>query len=141
MPADLSRLLRPRSICAIGGREAARVVEQCRRMDFAGAVYPVNPSRRELGGLPCFASVDDLPEPPDAAFVGVRRDRTIEVVRALAARGVGGAVCYASGFRESGEEGAALQAALVEEAGGHADPRTQLLRPRQLPRRRAPLAR
>ena len=117
MPADLSRLLKPRSICAIGGREAARVVEQCRRMDFAGAVYPVHPSRDEVAGLPCFRSVEDLPEAPDAAFVGVRRDRTVEVVRALAARGAGGAVCYASGFAESREEGAALQAALVEAAG------------------------
>jgi len=117
VPTDLSRLLNPRSICAIGGREAARVVEQCRRMDFAGAVYPVHPSRREVGGLPCFASVDDLPESPDAAFVGVRRDRSVEVVRALAARGAGGAVCYASGFAESGEAGTALQAALVEAAG------------------------
>ena len=117
MPADLSRLLKPRSICAIGGREAARVVEQCRRMEFAGAVYPVHPSRSEVAGLPCLRSVEDLPEAPDAAFVGVRRERTIDVVRALAARGAGGAVCYASGFAESGEKGAALQAALVRAAG------------------------
>ena len=117
MPADLSRLLNPRSICAVGGREAARVVEQCRRMGFAGPVYPVHPARAEVAGLPCYPSVEDLPEAPDAAFVGVRRDRTIEVVRALAARGAGGAVCYASGFRESGEEGAALQTALVRAAG------------------------
>ena len=114
---DLSRLLKPRSICAIGGREAARVVEQCRRMGFGGPVYPVHPSAAEVEGLPCFRSVADLPEAPDAAFVGVRRDRSIDVVRALAARGAGGAVCYASGFRESGGDGAALQAALVEAAG------------------------
>ena len=114
---DLSRLLKPRSICAVGGREAARVVEQCRRMGFGGPVYPVHPSAAEVEGLPCFRSVADLPEAPDAAFVGVRRDRSIDVVRALAARGAGGAVCYASGFRESGGDGAALQAALVEAAG------------------------
>ena len=117
MTADLTRLLKPRSICAIGGREAARVVEQCRRMGFAGPVYPVHPARAEMAGVPCYRSVADLPEAPDAAFVGVRRDRTIDAVRALAARGAGGAVCYASGFRESGEEGAALQAALVSAAG------------------------
>ena len=117
MTADLTRLLSPRSICAVGGREAARVVEQCRRMGFAGPVYPVHPARAEMAGIPCYRSVADLPEAPDAAFVGVRRDRTIDVVRALAARGAGGAVCYASGFRESGEEGAALQAALVGAAG------------------------
>ena len=117
MPADLSRLLRPRSICTIGGREAARVVEQCRRMAFSGPVWPVHPSRSEMGGVTCYRSVEDLPETPDAAFVGVRRDRTVEVVRRLAARGAGGAVCYASGFAESGKEGADLQAALVEAAG------------------------
>ena len=117
MSADLTRLLSPRSICAVGGREAARVVEQCQRMGFAGPVYPVHPARAEMAGIPCYRSVADLPEAPDAAFVGVRRDRTIDVVRALAARGAGGAVCYASGFRESGEEGAALQAALVGAAG------------------------
>ena len=117
MPADLTRLLNPRSICAVGGREAVRVIEQCRRMAFAGPVYPVHPARAEAAGLPCYRSVEDLPEAPDAAFVGVRRERTIDVVRALAARGAGGAVCYASGFRESGEEGAALQAALVRAAG------------------------
>ena len=117
MSTDLSRLLKPRSICAIGGREAERVVEQCRRMGFAGPVWPVHPTRDEMAGLPCYRSVEDLPEAPDAAFVGVRRDRTVEVVRALAARGAGGAVCYASGFAESGARGAALQAALVEAAG------------------------
>ena len=117
MPADLSRLLGPRSICAVGGREASRVVEQCRRMGFPGSVYPVHPARDEVAGLRCFRSVEELPEAPDAAFVGVRRDRTVDVVRALAARGAGGAVCYASGFRESGAEGAGLQAALVEAAG------------------------
>ena len=117
MPSDLSRLLRPRSICAIGGREAARVVEQCRRMGFNGPVYPVHPSRNEMGGLTCYRSIEELPQAPDAAFVGVRRDRTVDVVRALAARGAGGAVCYASGFGESGAKGAGLQAALVAAAG------------------------
>ena len=117
MPTDLSRLLNPRSICAIGGREAERVVEQCRGMGFAGPVYPVHPARHAMAGLPCFPSVADLPEAPDAAFVAVRRDRTVEVVRALAARGAGGAVCYASGFAESGARGAALQAALISAAG------------------------
>ena len=115
---DLSRLFKPRSICVVGGREAARVVEQCRHMDFAGAIYPVHPTRDEMEGITCFRSVDDLPEVPDAAFIGVHRELTIEVVRSLAARGAGGAVCYASGFSETGEAGEGLQAALLEAAGG-----------------------
>lgn len=113
--ADLSRLLRPRSIAVIGGLEAAEVVRQCDRMGFTGEIWPVNPKRESIEGRTCFASVDDLPGAPDAAFIGVNRHLTIEVVRKLAARGAGGAVAYASGFKESGQ--GELQAELVAAAG------------------------
>jgi len=79
-------------------------------------MWAVNPSR-ELRGLPTFASVDELPA-VDAAFVGVGRDATVEVVRQLAAAGTGAAICHASGFAETGETGAALQAELVAAAAG-----------------------
>ena len=114
--ARLSRLVRPRSIAVIGGREAGRVVEQCDRMGFAGALWPVHPERATVAGRPAFRSVSALPAPPDAAFVGVNRHATVEVVGVLSRMGAGGAVCYASGFLEAGD-GGALQRALVEAAG------------------------
>ena len=114
--ARLARLLRPRSIAVFGGREAARVVEQCDRMGFEGAVWPVHPQRATVADRPAFPSVAELPHAPDAAFVGVNRHATVDVVTALARAGAGGAVCYASGFRESGD-GGALQSALVHAAG------------------------
>ncbi|MDN2565171.1 acetate--CoA ligase family protein [Aquibium sp. A9E412] len=116
----LERLFRPRSIAVFGGAQAAAVIEQSRKMGFSGAIWPVHPSRETVAGLPAYRSVDALPEAPDAAFVGVNRHLTVDIVRALAARGTGGAVCYASGFAEAGAddaEGAALQAALVAAAG------------------------
>ena len=115
--ARLSRLVRPRSIAVVGGQEAARVAEQCDRMGFAGALWPVHPARATVAGRPAFRSVADLPAPPDAAFVGVNRHATVEVVGALSRAGAGGAVCYASGFLEAGD-GGALQRALVEASGG-----------------------
>ena len=114
--ARLSRLVRPRSIAVVGGREAARVAEQCDRMGFAGALWPVHPERASVAGRSAFRSVAELPAPPDAAFVGVNRHATVEVVAALSRAGAGGAVCYASGFLEAGD-GGALQRALVEAAG------------------------
>ena len=110
-----ARLLRPRSIAVFGGRAAARVVEQCDRMGFEGEVWPVHPERATVGGRPAFPSVAELPGAPDAAFVGVNRHATVDVVAELARAGAGGAVCYASGFRESGD-GGALQSALVHAA-------------------------
>jgi acetyl-CoA synthetase len=70
--------------------------------------------------LPCVASVDALPEAPDASFVAVPRQATVDIVRQLAARGAGGAICYASGFAEVGGDGVALQAELVQAAGSMA---------------------
>ena len=113
----LARLLRPRSIAVFGGREAARVVEQCDRMGFEGDVWPVHPARTTVAGRAAFRSVAELPGAPDAAFVGVNRHATVDVVADLARIGAGGAVCYASGFRESGD-GGALQSALVHAAAG-----------------------
>ena len=114
---DLDRLLRPRSIAAIGGSAAAEAIRQCRRMGYDGTIYPVHPRDAAVEGLPAYRDIGSLPEAPDAAFIGVNRQRTVEVVRALAERGAGGAVSYASGFGESGGEGAELQAALAEAAG------------------------
>lgn len=115
---DLSRLLRPRSIAVFGGNWAANVIEQLVRIGYDGEIWPVHPTRAELRGIPCHRSVAELPAAPDAAFVGVNREASSEVVRELSARGAGGAVCFASGFLESEETGGgALQQRLVEAAG------------------------
>ena len=114
--SGLERLLRPRSIAAIGGLAASRVVEQCQLMGFKGDIWPVHPTKKEICGLPAFASVKDLPGSPDAAFIGVNRHRTIGVVKSLRAIDAGGAVCYAAGFQESDQTGGDLQSALIEVA-------------------------
>ncbi|SOE18288.1 acyl-CoA synthetase (NDP forming) [Hoeflea halophila] len=120
MTRDLSRLLRPRSIALFGGGWAANVVTQLKKSGFDGHIWPVNPKRADILGVPCLASIDDLPAAPDASFIGVNRDATIEVVERLSAMGAGGATCFASGFLESENEttgGADLQARLIKAAG------------------------
>ena len=116
----LRRLFSPRHIAVFGGASAQEAVRQCQALGFDGPIWPVHPTRKEMEGLACFASVQDLPEAPDASFVAVPRQATVEVVRQLAARGAGGAICYASGFAEVGGDGVALQAALVQAAGSMA---------------------
>ena len=80
----------------------------------------MHPRRAEVEGVKAYASVADLPGAPDAVFIGVNRFATIDIVRELAARGAGGAICFASGFLEAGDDdadGARLQRELVEAAG------------------------
>jgi len=118
---DLSRLLRPKNIAVVGGGDWCRlVIEQCQAMRFEGQIWPVHPKAEEIAGLPAFASVVDLPEAPDATFIGVNRMTTIDVVQQLSDRGAGGAVCFASGFLEAqaeDAEGADLQNRLLKAAG------------------------
>lgn len=119
-PRPLDRLIRPKTIAVFGGREARRVIEQCDLMGFAGEIWPVHPTQESVLGRRCYRSVAELPDAPDAAFVGVNRTLTVDIVRDLSARGAGGAVCYASGFSEAVSEladGAQLQQALVAAAG------------------------
>ncbi|WP_442581460.1 acetate--CoA ligase family protein [Mesorhizobium sp. ASY16-5R] len=117
----LERLLRPRSIAVIGGGAfGTNVVKQCLKMGFAGDIWPVHPSKTEVEGVKAYKTVAELPGAPDAAFIGVNRHLTIEMVTALREKGAGGAVCFASGFRETGAydaEGEGLQQALLEAAG------------------------
>lgn len=113
----VARLLSPRSLAVIGGREAAEVIRQCERIGFQGEIWPVNPKRPEVAGRKSFASLADLPGVPDASFIAVPREVTIESVATLAKMGAGGAVCYASGFAEVGGDGINAQARLVAASG------------------------
>lgn len=117
----IDRLLRPRSIAVIGGGTwCSNVIAQCRLIGFEGDIWAVHPTRKTVEGVTAYTSIEKLPAAPDAAFIGVNRDLTIEAVRALSRLGAGGAVCFASGFREAQAEtgdGDAKQDALLAAAG------------------------
>ncbi|MFP6742931.1 MAG: acetate--CoA ligase family protein [Alphaproteobacteria bacterium] len=117
---NLERLLRPRHVAYIGGMAIEDGIRGCIEGGFQGPVWAVNPKYDSLGDQPCFKSIADLPEPPDATFISVPREATIDMVGALSAAGAGGAVCYAAGFSEIGEAGADHQAAIIDAAGDFA---------------------
>ena len=120
---SLSRLLSPKSIAVIGGGVWCRsLITQVRKIGFVGEIYIAHPTANEIEGITPYHQVTDFPNPPDAAFIGVNRETTIKVVGALASMRAGGAVCFASGFRETADGGADneatdLQAQLAAAAG------------------------
>jgi len=114
---SLERFVKPRSIAVFGGYQAQEVIRQSDRMGYEGEIWPVHPKKEEILGRKVFRSVADLPGSPDAAYVGVNRNLTIDIVRDLAARDAGGAICYATGFTEAGEEGSELEKQLLEASG------------------------
>ncbi len=112
----LDRLLRPKSIAFFGGKWAAAAIRQTRKMGYQGEIWPVHPTRNEVEGLPAVTHVEHLPGAPDAAFIAVNRKYTIDIIRALSNFGAGGAICFASGFRET-HDGDGLQEDLIAAAG------------------------
>lgn len=110
---DLSRLLRPRSLAFVGGKAAAEAVRQSRAFGFAGPIWPVNPRRADMAGVPCLPDVASLPEPPDAVFMAAPAGPSVALAGELAGKGAGGAICYASGFAEADAAGRGLQAELL----------------------------
>ncbi|MGB6215529.1 acetate--CoA ligase family protein [Pseudomonas mandelii] len=114
---NLKRMLAPRHLAFIGGRSMARALKRCADGGYLGEMWLVNPQHDSLEGVPCVRRIAELPCGPDAVFIATNRELTLTCVAELAAKGAGGAICYASGFAETDAEGQALQQQLLKAAG------------------------
>ncbi|MFD3551221.1 acetate--CoA ligase family protein [Streptomyces goshikiensis] len=115
---DLDRFFRPESVAVIGasdteGRPNTGITRQliAWAQRVGARVHPVHPTRTSVFGLPCRASVAELPEQVDLAVLLVADP--LPVVEELAEAKVKFAVAFASGFAETGDAGAAAQARLA----------------------------
>ena len=124
MKSDLEAILRPRSVAIVGasndetkrGFQAIRTLQEDR---FPGAIYPVNPRRAEILGLQVYPRVSAIPGPVDLALIVTPAPTVPEVLEDCGRKGVRGAVVIAGGFAETGREGRALEAEIVERAHRH----------------------
>lgn len=121
MMRDLSRLLSPKSIAVVGGGAwCASIIAAAKQIGFEGTILPIHPKGKVIAGLQSLTGLSDFPGPIDAAFIGVNRHATLDVVAQLRSLNAGGAICFASGFSEAAAEDASgndLQAQLVHAAG------------------------
>jgi len=116
--ASLKPILAPRSIALAGVSSrpdslSIKLLDNLLASGFTGRIYPVNPRASSIRELPCYPSVTAIGAPVDLAVLMVPRDLVIPTVDECLAAGVGGVVVITAGFREGGEEGAALERELV----------------------------
>ena len=115
---SLQRLLAPRSLALIGGTWADAVAAASRVIGYSGELWRVNPHRAAGDRAHYYASVDELPAAPDAAFIAAPNREVPGIAAALARRGAGGFVCFAAGFSETATpEGQRLTRELLASAG------------------------
>lgn len=116
---DLKPMLWPRSIALVGASPdkqiiRGRIVEAVSQSGFGGPVYPVSRSHREIGGMPAYPTVAELPEAVDLAIVTVPASVVPAALEACGEKGVRAVVIIASGFAEErGGTGAARQTDLA----------------------------
>ncbi|WP_019937502.1 acetate--CoA ligase family protein [Bordetella sp. FB-8] len=122
MSDTISKLLSPRSVAIIGAsadpqKTTGRPVAYLRKHGYSGRIMPVNPKVERIGDLPCYPDIASLPDVPDVAVVLLSAERAHLAVKELSARGCAAAIVLASGYTETGDEGARRQQQLIEAAG------------------------
>ena len=120
----LRALFEPRSVALVGAsmdeaKVGGRMMGNLLEAGFQGRLFAVNPKYSSVRGVPCVASVADLPEPVDLAIV-VTPPRTVpDVIEQCGRAGTRAAVVITAGFSETGPEGATLEKQLLENAHRH----------------------
>jgi acyl-CoA synthetase (NDP forming) len=122
--ARLRAMLNPRSIAVVGAsadptKAGGRPLRYLRMLGYDGPIYPVNPSRTDIDGLPCYPSLAALPEPVDLCVLAVSAEPAVQALRDCAAAGITSVIIFASGFAEVGDEGRRRQDALRRVAAEH----------------------
>jgi len=90
---------------------------------FNGVVYPVNPKREAVFGIPCYPDVKSLPKVPDLAVIMTAAKFVPQIVRECGEAGIHGLIIMSAGFKESGEEGKILEAQVHAEKARFPDMR------------------
>lgn len=114
-------LLNPRSVALVGASDdgsktAGRPQQFLRRAGFMGKVYPINPKRSTVQGAPAWPTLSALPEVPEHVFVLTPTQSVLPTIEECARLGVLVVTILASGFSESGPEGAAREEQLRQVA-------------------------
>lgn len=114
---DLDPLLSPKSIAVVGASKkespGRQVIKNLEQLGFSGEVYPVNPKYDEVMGRRCFSSLEEIGTDIDLVAIMLGNEMVLPTLKEAAEQGVRAAWAFASGFAESGEEGAKLQKKIV----------------------------
>ena len=115
---DIKRMLCAKSVAVIGASEkrgfGRKAVENLMKGSLGEELYLVNPGRDQVFGKKCYKSIRDIGRNIDLAVFCTPMMAVNGLLREAGECGVKGAVVYASGYSESGEDGPKAQQELRE---------------------------
>src|SRR5690554_49588 len=111
---NLDCVLKPRSVVIVGVSNERRslgkaVLDNIKRFNFDGKVYLVSKKDSVVDGIECYPDIQDLPDTIDLAVLTIPQSAVLETVRCLGEKSCKSAVIFASGYAESGDDGAKRQ--------------------------------
>ena len=121
-PHYLSNFFMPKSVAIVGATDRPDSVGQRLMLNmleagFAGSLYPVNPKRDELMGVPCYQDIESIPETVDLAVIATPAKSVPPIVRQCGEKGIRALIIISAGFGELGEAGKRLQQEILDTAG------------------------
>ncbi len=111
----------PASIAVIGasrrpGKGGNIILRNLQKAGFKGAIHPINPTVREILGIPSYARVSDVPTPVDLAMIVIPKAAVPEALKNCEAKGVTNIILSTGGYSDMGETGAKEQKVIIEQA-------------------------
>ena len=67
----MDKFFHPASVAVVGASNRRRGYQMIKNLlyGYKGAIYPVNPNYKAIDEIPCFPSIEDIPNPVDMAIV------------------------------------------------------------------------
>lgn len=116
---QLDKIMKPKSIAVIGASIKLKTIgsEIMKRLieyGFTGDIFPVNPKGGEIEGKTAYTSVSEIPSNVDFAILIIPKQFVLNTLAQCNEKGIKGICIISAGFKETGEEGAALELELAE---------------------------
>ena len=110
----LQVLFKPESVAVIGATEregsvGRTIVWNLMSSTFGGTIFPVNPTRNSILGIKAYPSIGAIPDEVDLAVIVTPAKTVPGIIQECVDKGVQAAIIISAGFKETGEEGAALE--------------------------------
>ena len=122
---NLERLFKPASVAVVGasdreGSVGSLVMRNLRDGGFAGPIWPVNPARAMVAGLPAWPDIATLPATPDLAVICTPARTVPAIIEQLGQKGTRAAVVLSAGLRETLDGGSGtIEQAMLDAARPH----------------------
>lgn len=119
MQHGLTPFFAPRGVAIIGASATPNklsygILRNMTLYGFQGQIAPVNPKADQILGLTCYPDITSVPDPLDLAVIVLPAPAIPATLEACGQRGIRAVIIISGGFKEVGEEGAALEKQILE---------------------------